>query len=448
MDKYLYRLVDNVLYDWKNEKKHKPILLRGARQVGKSSTVRQLSKKFKYYVEINFERQPRIKEIFSGDIDIKRIISQITVLSGTAIVPGETLLFLDEIQTCKEAILSLRYFYEEMPELHVIAAGSLLEFTLNEIPTFGVGRIRSLFLYPMCFDEFLYATENTELLKAKKEAAPEHPLPTLFHERLVELFRIYIMVGGMPEAVSTWVERRDYMACRQVQDDIVTSYEIDFAKYSSRINTAFLKNVLHSVVHQTGNKFIYSKVGREYRSVQVREALELLRLAGLIIPVTHTSANGLPLGAEKNESYTKYLYMDSGLMLRIMSMSFGDIREITENILLGTAEDLVNKGHVTEMVAGLELLRYQSPSQMHDLYYWQREEKNSQAEIDYLLVRNMKIVPMEVKAGIKGGMKSLYIFMNEKKALTAIRSSLENFTVYANEDKQIRLFPLYAISNI
>jgi len=448
MEKYLYRLVDNVLSDWKNEKKHKPILLRGARQVGKSSTVRQLAKDFKSYVEINFERQTRMKDIFSGDIDVKRIVSQISMLSGKQIIPGETLLFFDEIQTCKEAILSLRYFYEDMPELHVIAASSLLEFALNETPTFGVGRIRSLFLYPMCFDEFLYATGNAGLLEAKKAAAPEKPLPRIFHERLVEMFRIYLMVGGMPEAVATWVETGDYMACQQVQDEIVTSYEIDFAKYSGRINTTLLKNVLHSVVHQTGNKFICSKAGREYRSTQVREALEQLRLAGLIIPVTHTSANGLPFGAERNDNYTKYLYMDSGLMLRIMSMSFGDMTEITEDILLGTAEELVNKGHITEMVAGLELMRYQNPIQQRDLYYWQREEKNSQAEVDYLLVRNMNIVPMEVKAGIKGGMKSLYIFMDEKKVFTAIRSSLENFTVYSNRDKQIRLFPLYALSNI
>lgn len=447
MEKYLFRMLDKVLTDWKNEKKHKPILLRGARQVGKSSTVRNLAKSFDNYVEINLESQESMRKVFYGDINVRRIVSDIAVLLGADITPGKTLLFLDEIQTCKEAILSLRYFYEDMPDLHVIAAGSLLEFTLREIPTFGVGRIRSLFLYPMCFDEFLHATGNGGLLEAKQNATQEKPLPELYHDRLVQLFRMYLMVGGMPEAVATWVDTKDYQACQQVHDEIVSSYEIDFAKYNKRVDTSLLRSTLHSVVSQTGGKFIFSRVGREFRSTQVREALELLTLAGLVIPVTHTSANGLPLGAEKNANYTKYLYLDSGLMLRIMSMEFGNIQEITQEILLGTAEDLVNKGHITEMVAGLELMRYSSLTQQHELYYWQREEKNSQAEVDYLLVRNMKIIPLEVKAGTKGGMKSLYSFMDEKRLSVGIRSSLENFTTYTNGEKRIQLFPLYALSN-
>ena len=152
MNKYFPRLIDDVLVVWSDEKKRKPLLLRGARQVGKSSAVKHLAGRFDYFVEVNFERQPQIKEIFSGELDVKLITSKLSAFYGIPVLPGRTLLFLDEIQMCKEAISSLRFFYEDYPELHVVAAGSLLEFALNEIPTFGVGRIRSLFVYPMTFD--------------------------------------------------------------------------------------------------------------------------------------------------------------------------------------------------------------------------------------------------------------------------------------------------------
>ncbi len=448
MEKYLPRLIDNVLVTWKNEAKHKPILLRGARQVGKSSAIRHLARQFEHFVEVNFERQPQLKELFAGELDVKQISSKLSLFSGTPVEPGKTLLFLDEIQMCKEAIASLRFFYEDYPELHVIAAGSLLEFALSEIPTFGVGRIRSLFMFPMTFDEFLAATNNQGFITEKKAASPTQPLLNAFHQKLVELFRIYLMVGGMPESVATWVATHDYLQCQQVQDEIIVSYEDDFAKYKQKADPVLLRLTLKGIVHQIGEKLIYSQVSRDYRSAQIKEALELLRLAGLITPVIHTSANGLPLGAETNDSYVKYLYLDSGLLLRILSMDLGDIQEITEDILIGEATDLVNKGHLTEMVAGLELMRYQSPFQRHDMYFWMRTEKNSLAEVDYLLTRNMKILPLEVKAGTRGGMKSLFNFMRDKKLTVGIRSSLENFGEYMNESIQVEIVPLYALSNL
>ena len=448
MSKYFSRLIDNVLVAWGEEKKHKPLLLRGARQVGKSSAVKHFAKRFDYFVEVNFERQPQLKDFFSGDLDVKLIASKLSAFYGIPVLPGKTLLFLDEIQMCKEAISCLRFFYEDFPELHVVAAGSLLEFALNEIPTFGVGRIRSLFVYPMTFDEFLEATGNKGLVDEKKAASPANPLINVFHQKLVDLFRIYLMVGGMPESVSTWVESNDYAQCKQVQDEIIITYEDDFAKYNKKIDTTLLRLTLKGIAHQIGGKLIYSRISRDYRSAQIKEALELLRLAGLIIPVVHTAANGLPLGAETNDSYVKYMYLDSGLLLSILNMDMGDISGLTQQILIGGATDLVNKGHLTEMVAGLELLRYQQPTQRHDMYFWMRTEKNSMAEVDYLIARKMKILPIEIKAGVKGGMKSLFYFLREKNLNTGIRSSLENFGEYSNADACIEIYPLYALSNL
>jgi len=448
MDKYFSRLIDGVLIAWKREKKHKPLLLRGARQVGKSSSVKQFAKQFDYFVEVNFERHPQLKDFFVGDLDVKHIASKLSAFYGVPILPGKTLLFLDEIQMCKEAISSLRFFYEDFPELHVIAAGSLLEFTLNEIPTFGVGRIRSLFVYPMTFDEFLDATGHKGLIAEKKTASPQHPLMDAFHQKLVDLFRIYLMVGGMPEVVSAWVETNDYLQCQQVQEEIIVSYEDDFAKYNKKVDPTLLRLTLKGVVHQIGEKLIYSRISQDYRSIKIKEALELLRLAGLIVPVVHTSANGLPLGAETNNNYIKYLYFDSGLLLRILNMDMGDISYLTQQILVGKATDLVNKGYLTEMVAGLELLRYQAPIQRHDMYFWMRTEKNSMAEVDYLLIKKMKILPIEIKAGVKGGMKSLFNFIKDKHLEVGVRSSLENFGKYINDNIRIEIYPLYALSNL
>ena len=209
-------------------------MLRGARQVGKSTAVRHLGEKFEYYVEVNFEKQPQYKKAFLSDLSVERIVPQIAALNGKPIVAGKTLLFFDEVQECPEAIMSLRYFKEEMPELHVVAAGSLLEFALRELPTFGVGRIHSMFMYPMTFDEFLLANGEDILLEQRQNASPSNPLPDILHEKLVGLLRSFMLVGGMPEAVAKWVETHDYLQCQEIQDDIIVSYEDDFAKYKKK----------------------------------------------------------------------------------------------------------------------------------------------------------------------------------------------------------------------
>ncbi len=445
---YYNRDIDKALMAWKNSPRHKPLLLRGARQVGKSSSIHHLAKQFESFVEINFERKPNIAQIFKGDLDAKRIIESITTVTGEDIIPGKTLLFLDEIQICKEAIASLRFFWEDIPELHVVAAGSLLEFALNEIPTFGVGRIHSMFMYPMSFDEFIGALGMDALGKAKREATPEQPLPSYQHEKLVELFRTYLMVGGMPECVGTWVATHSYTECQAIQKELVYTYEVDFAKYKQRANTNLLRLTLHSITHQIGGKFAYSQVSRDFRSAQIKEALSLLTLAGLTIPIYNTAANGFPLGAEADEKCAKYLFLDSGLLLSILGMDLGSITDISEQILIGNATDLVNKGHITEMVAGLEIIKNMPADTIPSLYFWVRDAKNSLAEVDYIMAKNMKVLPIEVKAEIRGGMKSLYAFVESKGITHAVRTSLENFGHFTKDNCLIDIYPLYALKNL
>ena len=450
---YYPRLIDNYLKEWALRPVHKPLLLRGARQVGKSTAVRQLGKQFENFVEINLEKQPSFIQFFQGDLDVKRIVPQLSAMVGKPIVAGQTLLFIDEIQASAEAIMALRFFKEDMPDLHVIAAGSLLEFALETLPTFGVGRIHSMFVYPMTFDEFLTACGEQLLLEARNNATAKTPLALPLYERLVGLFRSYMLVGGMPEVVAKWVETRDYLACQEVQDDIVLTYQDDFPKYRKRVDPTLLRLTLQSIALQIGNKFVYSQVGGGYSTNEVKKALDMLTLAGIITPVIHTNANGLPLGSEVDPTYRKMLLLDSGLLLRWLNMS-GDTSELTAQILTHSATDLVNKGALTEMIAGLELLRYRTPNMRHELFYWVRKAKNAQAEVDYLATYKSEVLPIEVKAGTQGGMKSLWQFMREKKLKNAIRASLENFDVFTytdTEEEAIRtvwVCPLFALSQI
>ena len=453
---YYPRIIDGYLTEWASRKQHKPLLLRGARQVGKSTAVRHLADSFESFVEINFEKQESFKPIFQiKDCDVKKIVSQISAMAGKRIEPGRTLLFLDEVQACPEAIKALWFFKEDLPDLHVVAAGSLLEFVLEDLSSFGVGRIHSMFMYPMSFDEFLIANDERPLLEERNKASSSVPLPQPLHEKLVDLTRTFMLVGGMPEAVAKWVETHDYLACQEVQDDIVVTYEDDFPKYRKKIDPVLLRNTIRSVAVQATKKFVYNAVEGDFKAQDVKKSLTLLARAGIVIPVTHSDGNGMPLGGEAEDSYQKMLLLDTGLMLRLLNMTTGDISELTEQILTSDVTDLVNKGPMAEMLAGLELLHYRTPNIRHEIYYWQRQAKNSQAEVDYLSSYRQTVLPIEVKAEKQGGMKSLWIFLRERKLTNAIRCSLENFGAFDYQDpevngavRQVQICPLYAISQL
>lgn len=382
------------------------------------------------------------------------IVQKIAIYINVPIEEGKTLLFLDEIQECPEAIMALRFFKEDYPGLHVIAAGSLLEFTLQELPTYGVGRIHTLFMYPMTFDEFLNANNENGLISMKKQADSQHPLDAAFHEKLIEYFRIYLLVGGMPEAVLAWIKTHNFNQCSHIQEDIILTYEDDFSKYKKRVSPDLLRTTLHGICHQPGEKITFKQISADYRSSQIREAVRLLTLAGLVIPVITTSGNGIPLDAEANEKNMKILLLDSGLLLSVLQLEGNLAQHLVELIMTGSPQDLVNKGGLVEMVAGLELLRNKPCVQRQKMFYWEKSG-NSIAEIDYLDTFHLKVTPIEIKSGTQGGMKSLWQFMREKRLTEAIRCSFENFGEFTytdpqadNAERHITIIPLYALENL
>jgi len=437
---YLKRGIDKELLDWKTSSIRKPLLLRGARQVGKSSTVREFGKQFENFVEINFEKDNLlfdVNTVFEKGSDPKRICDELSLIYRKPIIPGQTLLFLDEIQACIPAISSLRYFYEEYPELHVIAAGSLLEFALQEIPSYGVGRIRSMFLYPFSFDEYLRATGSEMLADALQRALPEKPFSDAVHNRCLRELVRFILIGGMPEVVAIHANGGSLLECQQVLDDLMLSLYADFAKYKERVPVSRLREVFASVIHQTGEKFTYTRVSPDLNRLQVKGSVELLELAGVIYPVTHTSANGLPLAAEMNTKHRKFLIFDTGIYQRFLRLDLGQLL---------TAKNLeqVNKGALAELFVGLEILKSAPSNFPTQLYYWQREKPGASAEVDYVVQNNTNIVPVEVKSGTRGSMQSMFQFLSEKKYQYGVRCSMENFGVFEN----IKIYPLYAASQI
>lgn len=452
---YIERSIDKLLLEWKNSDRRKPLLLRGARQVGKSWAVKHLGETFDYFIEVNFEKRPEMLDVFQKIHDVHELTANLNMYYNTPVIPGRTLLFLDEIQKSPDAIQSLWSFKEDYPELHVVAAGSLLEFTLQELPSFGVGRIRSLFVYPFSFDEFLSAEGKAAWVEAKLGANAAKPLLTPLYNDLVQHFRMFLMVGGMPASVAAWITTHDYSQCQAELDDIQLTYYDDFPKYAKKVDPTLLRNALQSVVMQIGEKFTYSQVEGGYRAEEVKKALKLLCDAGIIKRVSHTAGNGLPLGAEVNDKFRKYIYLDSGLLLRLLDLDLGGARQLTELIIAGTAEDLVNKGGLTEMVLGWELVKYNNPRTQHELYYWENTSEGTRSEADYIIARDLKVLPIECKAGTSGKMKSLYEFMRQKHLTEAIRTSLENFSELEHIDKQdrdavrhVRILPLFAFSNL
>ena len=452
---YIERPIDALLLEWKNSAVRKPLLLRGARQVGKSWAVEHLGETFDYFIEVNFEKRPEMLDVFQKIHDVHELAATLGMYYNTPVIPDRTLLFLDEIQKSADAIQSLWSFKEDYKELHVVAAGSLLEFALQDLPSFGVGRIRSLFVYPFSFDEFLVAEGKADWVKAKQEANTEKPLLTPLYNDLVQHFRTFLMVGGMPASVATWVTTHDYSQCQAELDDIQLTYYDDFPKYAKKVDPTLLRNTLQSVVMQIGDKFTYSEVDGGYRADDVKKALKLLCDAGIIKRVSYTSGNGLPLGAEVNDKFRKYIYLDSGLLLRILDLDFGGARQLTERIIAGTSEDLVNKGGLAEMVLGWELVKYNNPRMQHDLFYWENTAEGTCSEVDYIIARDLKVLPIECKAGTSGKMKSMYEFMHQKHLAEAIRCSLENFSELERIDKKdqdavrhVQIVPLFAISNL
>ena len=426
---------DSQLQDWAQQKGFKPLLLRGARQVGKTYAVRKLGKKFDVFIEINLEVNPKAREIFTTDLYPQRIIQEISYLTKQEIVPGKTLLFFDEVQAEPKAIQALRYFYEMMPELHVVAAGSLLDFAIESVGI-PVGRVEFLYMYPLSFLEFIYALEESILLKAIIEHTLDQPISTIAHDRLLRLIKEYMAIGGMPEAVYTWAQEKNALKCFKIQQTLITSYRQDFNKYAKTAQIKYLDILLDNIPLQLGKKFKYSAIPGEFRKRELAPCIDLLATAGVIHKVYDTAAQGVPLGAQIDPDSFKVIFLDVALAQAILGL------DITE-WLLSTEQSWVNKGEIVEAFVGQELLAYSRPLQKQQLYYWTRNERTAQAEVDYVMAIKQDIIPIEVKSGPGSTLKSMHIFLeNHPHSPFGIRFSTQNYSVYEN----IYSYPLYAVS--
>lgn len=431
------RTIDKWLYKWRDKEDRDVLLLRGARQIGKTYSINELGKSFEYYLEVNFEEHREVHSFFKGNLTPAPICEKLSAYYGISIVPGKTLLFFDEIQACPKAMSSLRFFREKMPDLHVAASGSLLEFAIEEIPSQGVGRISSLFMYAMSFSEFIEALGEEALLEIITTSSPSDPIDTAFHHKLVDLYRTYQLIGGMPKVVQAYVNKRDLNECMELLDSLLVILRDDFAKYKKRAPVSRLVDVHNSIFNQAGRKFMYSRIESNCSPAPLKTSMDMLIKAGLAVKVLHSSARGLPLSSQSNSSKFKLLPSDTGLMQRAMGLNMSQL-------LVASDIDIVNKGNLAEVFVGLELIKNASPVINPSLHYWHRESRGSSAELDYIIQHDNEILPIEVKAGTSGKMRSMHMFLEERNLKRGIRISLENFSSYGN----IETLPLYAIKKL
>lgn len=407
-------LFSNLVY-WVNSEDRKPLIIRGARQVGKTWLVRHFASAcHKTLIEINFEKKLSLVSLFESN-DPKHILLNLSAHFNQEIDPERSLLFLDEIQAAPAIFSKLRWFAEEMPELPVIAAGSLLEFLLSEHSfSMPVGRISYMHLEPLSFEEFLLAHGKTILHNYLLEYNFTTEIPLALHEQLILMFKEYLLVGGLPAAVKSWVKEQSWIKISQIQNDLLTTYRDDFSKYKGRIETERMGEVMSAIPKMLGQKFVYSRVNPEISSTTLKQVVQLLNKARICHRVLNCSANGVPLAAEIKEKVFKEIYLDTGLCSTTLGLSLNQINDAKDIML-------INQGGISEQVVG-QILRTISPPYIEPaLYYWAREEKGSSAEIDYIIQYGNNIIPIEVKAGSTGGLKSLHLFMALKKLPLAVR---------------------------
>ena len=393
------RLFEKRLLDWKNSTRRKPLIVRGARQVGKSYTITEFGKGyFNNCVIIDFERDPKFRNIFENDLNPAGIISDLELATGQRIIPGETLIFFDEIQECPRALMALRYFYEEMPSVYIIAAGSLLEFAMGDI-SFPVGRVQFAELYPLNFLEFQMALGNEKAIDYLTGAPAK--LSESSHQFLLEQLKDYFFVGGMPEAVKSYSETRSVSSAIAVQGEICNSLKQDFTKYNPHVDKQCLTEVFTSLAKNVGRQTKYASLSEGYSNPTIKKAYQTLVQAKLISKVNSVNPRGLPLSIMTSKVFKSSL-LDIGIMNFLCGIYKTD--EYFRSDLLG-----IYRGAMAEQFVGQEIIS----SQNNELYYWSRQAKSSTAEVDYIISVNERIIPVEVKSASAGRLRSLHQYLKE-----------------------------------
>ena len=436
----MHRSIERELWDWKEQSDRCPIIVRGARQVGKSYLVESFGKAaFEQCHVVNFELQPDLESCF-GSLNPKDILNKLQLRLNTRISPEKDLLFLDEIQRSPQALMSLRYFKEKCPGLHVIAAGSLLEFALeDENFSFPVGRVEFLHLRPMSFLEALQATGKEILLENMAGWSLASPPDNSIHQYCLKLLRDYLFVGGMPEIVRLFAGEGDYKRCERRQASLMKTYRDDFGKYARKARHKYLQKVLDRAPFLVGKHFQYSKIDPDMRSRDLKAAVEQLCHAGLLTRIHSSKASGLPLRAEINEKKFKILLLDVGLL----QLSLGNLA----SEMLHTDVIEIHRGALAEQFVGQELLAYSDCYTDRWLHFWEREKASSSAEVDYVVNIEGRIIPIEVKAGASGRLRSLKQLMSEKGLPLGVRISSHPLS-YENGVLSVPLYLIHLLPQL
>jgi len=417
---------------WKNQVNRKPLILRGARQVGKSTLVRNFAETQGLdLVEINLERDPKYIEAFNtlDPESIRKKLNLIDSKLNLTFTNKKTLLFIDEIQESVEAIQSLRYFHEEHPSLMVIAAGSLLEFTLAKAEfSMPVGRIQYMHLGPVVFSDYIKTIGEDSLAEFLESGTIKEfsEIPKSTHNKLLDLLKSYFVVGGMPEAVSSFATTNNLEDALGTLSSIASTYRDDFGKYNTKIDTKKLQLVFDRLPALVSNQIKYSHLSKEYKSTQLAEAINILTMAKVIHKVLKTNSNGLPLAAESDHTKFKTIFCDIGLV----SAKLGLRPEALDNNLVA-----INQGALAEQFIGQHLAYINQYYEEPELFYWTRETKGSSSELDYVISHKHHIIPIEVKAGKTGTLKSLHYFMAKKKHPYAVRFNTDTMSVHDIDSK-------------
>lgn len=427
------RWVEKQVLSWKDAPRRKPLIIRGARQVGKTWLVENvLAGQFESFVKIDLEKRRDLHVHFAGNLEPRSILSYLE-LATDRITPGKTLVFFDEIQACPRAIMALRYFYEQMPELHVIAAGSLLEFAFGEI-SMPVGRVQYLHMHPMTFHEYLLAMGKGPM--AEYALIPPVDVDQAVQGMILNELRNYFFVGGMPECIKTYRDSGSMLATFLVQSEILESYRDDFSKYMPRIDAMCLDAVFLNVAKSVGDQLKYTRLNEGHSGQTNRKAFDLLVKAKLITKIPACDPSGLPLGATANQKKFKGSMLDIGLLQRLCQVPV-ELELKQENLLA------MYRGKLAEQFVAQELLAWHSS----ELFYWARDARGSNAEVDYLAVRDGKIYPVEVKSGAGGSLRSLHLML--EKYPNCPRGLVLYSGPYRDLSEQKLVFlPLYGVATI
>lgn len=434
----------NSLISWYKNNGRKPLLLRGARQVGKTSLVRMFCKMQKLHlIEINLELHQDLAKSFK-QMDPTLVVKDIELFFKTKLT-RKSVLFIDEIQTLPEAIQGLRYFYEKLPHVPVIAAGSLLEFVLSDHRfSMPVGRIDLFYIGPLKFSDFVKAKGNLSLYKTLQSYKIGDEITTLQHETFLEIYLEFLLVGGMPEAVREYLKSSDLKIVKKIQKSILDTYRADFGKYARRIPIERIDRIFRFAGTNVARKVKYSEINPDEQSKNLLLAIELLEKAGIVYRVFHSSASGIPLLLNKNEKIFKFLFMDVGLVSGFIGIDLVEIRKI----YFDPPSDLIllHKGMISEQFVGQSLL-FNEINEKGEIFYWLRDESTQKAEVDFVIEKGFNIIPIEVKAGKTGSIRSLIQFAKEKKSKYLVKFGTQKPTIRSVEleGRKVKVFefPLY-----